>query len=399
MKAEDINVSYEDVIKIAPPQLRAKIIHSVELIRKGEKYALMYDPEDGYYNTFSGGKDSQALYHIVKMAGVKFKTHMSLTSVDPGDVIRFVKAEYPSVIRHKPKMSMFKAAVEHKILPTMRVRWCCADFKESAGAGKVTLIGIRAEESTRRAKRHEVEVSNKNFSGNIDEFEQWSDKEIEKKRLKLKRKLNEDEFSVESDNEIRCINGKDSILVSPIFRWTERDVWYFLNNIIHAPHCSLYDEGYTRIGCILCPMSTHKSKLRDVERFPHVKRGWIKAIKAIRAGGGILRHTYMVEHPQTRQRAIAVREETTTERPIHNISLREGLCGKSVSPTGVPVSQSVGAVGQPTGFSKSPASGGVDAGQWSEDEIAEAIFDWWISGKPYKKWYNDRYIQQRFNFD
>ena len=294
--------------------MREKIIHSVELIRKGEKFALMYDPEDGYYNTFSGGKDSQALYHIVKMAGVKFKTHMSLTSVDPGDVIRFVKAEYPSVIRHKPKMSMFKAAVEHKILPTMRVRWCCADFKESAGAGKVTLIGIRAEESTRRAKRHEVEVSNKNFSGNIDEFEQWSDNEIEKKRLKLKRKLNEDEFSVESDNEIRCINGKDSILVSPIFRWTERDVWYFLNNIIHAPHCSIYDEGYTRIGCILCPMSTHKSKLRDVERFPHVKRGWIKAIKAIRAGRGILRHTHMVEHPQTRQRAIAVREETTTER-------------------------------------------------------------------------------------
>ena len=286
----------------------------MELIRKGEKFALMYDPEDGYYNTFSGGKDSQALYHIVKMAGVKFKTHMSLTSVDPGDVIRFVKAEYPSVIRHKPKMSMFKAAVEHKILPTMRVRWCCADFKESAGAGKVTLIGIRAEESTRRAKRHEVEVSNKNFSGNIDEFEQWSEKEIEKKRLKLKRKLNEDEFAVKTDNEIRCINGKDSILVSPIFQWTERDVWYFLDNIIHAPHCSLYDEGYTRIGCILCPMSTYKSKLRDVERFPHVKRGWIKAIKAIREGGGILQHVYLVEHPQTRQRAIAVREETTTER-------------------------------------------------------------------------------------
>ena len=310
-----------------PPQLREKIIHSVELVRKGEKFALMYDPEDGYYNTFSGGKDSQALYHIVKMAGVKFKTHMSLTSVDPGDVIRFVKAEYPSVIRHKPKMSMFKAAVEHKILPTMRVRWCCADFKESAGAGKVTLIGIRAEESTRRAKRHEVEVSNKNFSGNIDEFEQWSEKEIEKKRLKLKRKLNEDEFSVKTDNEIRCINGKDSILMSPIFQWTERDVWYFLDNIIHAPHCSLYDEGYTRIGCILCPMSTYKSKLRDVERFPHVKRGWIKAIKAIRRGG-ILQHVYLVEHPQTRQRAIAIREKTTTERPTPNMSLREGQCSK-----------------------------------------------------------------------
>ena len=33
------------------------------------------------------------------------------------------------------------------------------------------------------------------------------------------------------------------------------------------------------------------------------------------------------------------------------------------------------------GFSESPISSGVGIGQWSEDEIAEAIFDWWIRGK------------------
>lgn len=285
MKAEDIDVSFEDAMKIAPPQLRKKIEHSVTLVRRAERLALEYDAEDGFYNTFSGGKDSQALFYIVKMAKVKFKTHMSLTSVDPADVIRFVKREYPSVVRHKPKMSMFADAVEKQILPTMRVRWCCADFKESAGAGKVTLIGIRAQESNRRAKRNEVEVSNRTFSGNLSQFFTWSESEKEKKMKKLKRKLNEDEFSVSTDNEVHCINGKDSILISPIFHWTEHDVWYFLNEIIHAPHCSLYDEGYTRIGCILCPMATPKSKRRDVERFPHVKRGWIKAIKAIRRGG------------------------------------------------------------------------------------------------------------------
>ena len=45
MKAEDINVSYEDAIKIAPPQLREKIIHSVELIPQGAKLAPMYYPQ------------------------------------------------------------------------------------------------------------------------------------------------------------------------------------------------------------------------------------------------------------------------------------------------------------------------------------------------------------------
>lgn len=285
MRAEEIDVSFEEALKIAPPNLARKIQHSVELVRKAEKLALMYDPDNGFYNTFSGGKDSQALYYIVKMAGVKFQTHMSLTSVDPPEVIRFVKHEYPSVVRHKPKMSMYKKAVEHGILPTKRVRWCCADFKESAGAGKVTLIGIRAAESARRARRKEVEVSNRKFSGNLEEFEEWSKEEIQKKLKRTKRKVNEDEFSVSTDNEVRCINGKDSILISPIFDWTEQDVWCFLNNIIKAPHCSLYNEGWTRIGCILCPMSRPTQKRKEEKRWPHVKRGWIKAIKEIRRGG------------------------------------------------------------------------------------------------------------------
>ena len=269
-----------------PPNLRKKIQHSVELIRKAEKIALMYDSDNGYFNTFSGGKDSQALFHIVKMSGVKFKTYMSLTSVDPGDVIRFVKTEYPSVIRQKPKMSIFQKAVEMGILPTMRVLWCCDEFKDSAEVGKVTLIGIRKEESARRAKRHEVEVSSKKFSGNLDEFEKWSVEEIgRKQKRKSKRKINEDEFSVKTDNEVRCINGKDSILISPIFDWTEKDVWYFLNNIIKAPHCKLYDEEYTRLGCILCPMSQPKQKRMEMQRFPPVKRNWIEGITKSRRGG------------------------------------------------------------------------------------------------------------------
>ena len=262
-----------------------KLAHTLELLRKAERVALTYDKEDGFYLAFSGGKDSQALYHAAQMAGVKFKAHMSLTSVDPPDVIRFVKQHYPDVVRHKPATSMYAMAVRKQLLPSMHVRWCCAEFKESAGAGKVTLIGIRKHESARRAKRHEVEVSRKKFSGDFDAFEEWSKEEIAKKINKTKRKVNEDEFSVMLENEIHCINGKDSILISPIFDWTDEEVWYFLNEVVKVPHCKLYDEGYTRIGCILCPMASRKSKLRDIKRFPHVKDKWIEAIKKIRMGG------------------------------------------------------------------------------------------------------------------
>lgn len=82
MTASEINITIDEAVAKCP-NLEEKIRHSVELIRKGEKMALEFDPENGYHLAFSGGKDSQVLYHITKMAGVRFKAHMNLTSVDP----------------------------------------------------------------------------------------------------------------------------------------------------------------------------------------------------------------------------------------------------------------------------------------------------------------------------
>lgn len=245
--------------------LKQKIEYSIDLLRKSEKMAIRLDPENGFYLAFSGGKDSQALYHIAQMAGVKFKAHMNLTSVDPPEVIRFVKKQYPDVELIKPKTSIYDMALKKHILPTMRLRWCCAEFKEMSGAGKVTLIGIRKEESARRSKREEVST---NIKGKRTEetFDQWSEHQ---------------------EKMVTCVGGKDKILVSPIIHWTERDVWEFLNDVVKVPHCKLYDEGYTRIGCILCPMSNRKSKLRDIERFPHAKRRWIQTIEKLKNAGYI----------------------------------------------------------------------------------------------------------------
>lgn len=44
--------------------MKQKILHSIQLLQKAEKIALSYDPGHGYYLAFSGGKDSQCLYHI-----------------------------------------------------------------------------------------------------------------------------------------------------------------------------------------------------------------------------------------------------------------------------------------------------------------------------------------------
>ena len=390
----------EEVLPKFKKPMQEKIMHSINLLRKAEKLALVYDPENGFYNTFSGGKDSQCLYHIVKLAGVRHKTHMNLTSVDPPEVIRFVRTQYPDVELIKPKDSIFNLAVKMKILPTMRVRWCCAEYKETAGAGKVTLIGIRHAESTRRAKRNEVEINNRKFSGNLDELEEYR-KENNHIRRGRKPKGYKEVTIVNADGErvLGCIRGKESLLISPIINWSDDDVWTFLNALDIA-HCELYDQGFHRIGCICCPMSPAKQKRRDIERYPHVKRGWIKAIKAIRDGGGIQRRIYLVEHqkgldPSRKCQRIAQDGQGGTNgglTPTGSSSTAKPCEQKTpLPPPAQPTDKSriVGNAEPEDGFSESSSSDRLTEEQ--ENEIAENIFDWWISGKSYKKWYADKF--------
>ena len=232
------------------------------------------------------------MLHIAQLAGVRYEGHMNLTSVDPPDVIRFVKQHYPEIELIRPKESIYQIAVEKTLLPTQRVRWCCNEYKENAGAGKVTLIGIRHQESTRRVKRNEVEISSRKFSGTLEGFEQYREEKL-KEPHKGRPVKGVNITNATGERTIGCISGKESLLISPIIHWTEHDVWEFLNKVCKVPHCSLYDEGYHRIGCICCPMSNYRQKVKEMKRWPHVKRNWIKAIIAIRRGGGIARNTYL----------------------------------------------------------------------------------------------------------
>lgn len=290
-------------------QLQDKIDYSIKLLSKAEKIALNYDKEDGFYLAFSGGKDSQALYHIAKLAGVKFRAHMSLTSVDPPEVIRFVKTQYPDVELIPPKKSIYQMAKEKGIPPMRKMRWCCAEYKESAGAGKVTLIGIRHEESNRRAKRNEVEVSNRKFSGNLEGLETY----------RQERNM----MNADKEQTLGCIRGKETLLISPIIHWTEKDVWEFLN-AYNIPHCKLYDEGWHRIGCLCCPMAKASQKRRELARYPHLRSRWIAVF----------------EH-----------------------------------------------------FQK---TGHAD---FAYGCSADDMFEWWISGENFRKWYMDTKLQQKINFD
>lgn len=373
-----LNITLKEAYGRASNRLRRKMEYSIHLLRKAEKLALAYDTRGGYYLAFSGGKDSQALFHIAQLAGVQFEGHMNLTSVDPPEVIRFVKRSYPEVELIKPKDSIYHVALRKQLLPTKKVRWCCEEFKEKAGAGKVTLIGIRHQESRNRAKRNEVEISNYSFSGDLKAFEKFRKKKLSAAKSPSTRKRGEVNITnAKEEKTIGCISGKETLLISPIIHWTERDVWEFLNKVAQVPHCELYDQGFYRIGCICCPMSPPRQKLIENERWPHVRRNWVKAIREIRSGG------YCKERlPQaTLWYGIGkdwkpICWENDRRQRVHSTPRPEPL---------------------ESGFSDCSSPDGLTDEQ--EQEIAENIFDWWISGKAYKKWYAEKFLQYELEFD
>jgi len=116
----------------------------------------------------------------------------------------------------------------HERWPPMRTkRYCYEHLKEAGGAGRIVVTGIRWEESPRRAKRRMIET---------------------------------------------CYTDKTKTYLNPIIDWTSHDVWEFIHQE-GLDYCSLYDEGFERIGCVLCPLA--RAPERDMARWPQIAKAYV----------------------------------------------------------------------------------------------------------------------------
>jgi phosphoadenosine phosphosulfate reductase len=183
-----------------------------------------FEPEDGYYVAFSGGKDSCVVLDIVKRAGVKFDAHYNLTTVDPPELIYFIRENHSEVEKHLPKLTMWQLIPKKKIPPTRIMRYCCAVLKEGGGHGRFVITGVRWAESAKRAKRRMTET---------------------------------------------CMTDNSKRFLHPIIDWSDEEVWQYIREN-KLPYCSLYDEGQKRIGCVMCPMGNTKGMEEDARRWPKI---------------------------------------------------------------------------------------------------------------------------------
>lgn len=240
-----------------------------------------FEPEDGYYLAFSGGKDSQCIYHLAKMAGVKFDAHYRVTSVDPPELVRFIKEQYPDVSREIPRdkdgkpITMWSLIASKTMPPTRVSRYCCQELKESGGDGRVTITGVRwAESKSRRDNQGIVTIQQKPKSTMKIADKEGADYRKSKSGGVI---LNLD--NAEEKRTVEMCYRTRKTLMNPIIDWTDDEVWEFLNDIAKVPHCCLYDEGFKRIGCIGCPMASDKHREMEFERYPKYKQAYIRAMQ------------------------------------------------------------------------------------------------------------------------
>ncbi len=62
--------------------------------------------------------------------------------------------------------------------------------------------------------------------------------------------------------------------------WPDDVVWEFIREH-QLPYCKLYDEGFKRLGCIGCPMSSKANKARDFARWPNYEKKWRQLFRDI----------------------------------------------------------------------------------------------------------------------
>ena len=221
---EPVNV--EKMVKRNSTKMAALVQHTAEIIY--DKYNEYKNKVDVTYVAFSGGKDSIVLLDLVQksLPHDAFKVVFADTTMEVSDTYKAVetaKEKYSSVDFYTAK-SKFNAIDSWKVFgtPSRTLRWCCAVHKsapsllklrEIVGKDKMSALafdGVRAAESVKRAT-----------------------------------------YLANGENSK---HGSQSN-AHPLALWNAAEVFLYIigNNLLYN---NAYRYGSTRVGCLLCPLSS-----------------------------------------------------------------------------------------------------------------------------------------------
>ena len=235
-----------------------------------------FEPPEGYYLAFSGGKDSVVCKALLNMAGCKYDATYRITTVDPPELVQFIKEKHTDVKREYPRyndgsvVTMWNLIPKKLMPPTRLVRYCCQVLKESGGDGRMTVTGVRWAESYKRKNNQGVVTI---MSGSANEA-----KENESFRVTSSGGIVLVNDNDEARRVVESCYKRNKTTINPIIEWTDADVWEFIKGE-GVSYCGLYDEGFSRLGCIGCPNAAKHSREREFARWPKYKAMYLRAFE------------------------------------------------------------------------------------------------------------------------
>ncbi|WP_340820093.1 phosphoadenosine phosphosulfate reductase family protein [Methanolobus sp. WCC4] len=188
--------------------------------------------------SYSGGKDSLAVLHLVSECLDDYDLLFADTGIEfpetvqnVHDVVEF----YGKPLNMISSGEAFWDSVDNFGPPSVEVRWCCKVCKlgpitqiidDNYENGCLTFIGQRKYESSTRAKSERV----------------WKNPWV-----------------------------GNQVAAAPIQNWTAMHVWLYIfkNDLLYNP---LYEEGFDRIGCWLCPSCSVADLVRLKETHPEMEK-------------------------------------------------------------------------------------------------------------------------------
>jgi len=232
-----------------------KVQRAIDRIRAFDPIANGF-ADDCYFTAYSGGKDSDCLRILFELSGVKYDLVHNHTTVDAPETVHYVRS-IPGIQILYPKLSMWELIVKKRIPPTRLVRYCCTHLKETGGQGRFVATGVRWSESVnRRRRRGSLEVVTAGRKENLI--------------------LNADNDENRRMFETCLRQGKR--FLNPIIEWEDSDVWELLRHY-GCESNPLYQVGFSRIGCVGCPMAGPKKQLWEFELYPKYRTLYLHAFE------------------------------------------------------------------------------------------------------------------------
>lgn len=243
-----------------------KIDIAIERLKTASKMSLAYYKQPLVVTT-SGGKDSSVCVALAQAAGIPFEVIHNHTTADAPETVYFVREEfkrleglgikctinYPT---YKGQRTSMWALIPQKLMPPTRlVRYCCAILKERGGAGRFITTGVRWAESAKRKDGRGI-------------YETMTS-DVKKKII-----LNND-----NDDRRRLFENctlKAKRVCNPVIDWTDEEIWDYIRSE-KLPINPLYECGFSRVGCIGCPLASTAGREKEFARYPKYQEMYIRA--------------------------------------------------------------------------------------------------------------------------